>query len=242
MLIGAGLLAASPSFAQVLPGQPKKVQPNIPQAAAPKGPDLSVRNVQLAGLEGRRARLNVFLAQPGSGQHQDKVTIFWVEGARRQKLWEGSSRFSSSRTGFQTEVSVDLPANRGNGRIEVVAGERDADPNWDNNVKVLELGGGDLQFAGRPEVEQIVGGNPNRKLKFEVVNQGPSAIGRGCKVEITIDGGRPTNVNLPELRPRQKHPVVHAFSHSGAPKPAQARIVCGDDPVQGNNTARTNVR
>ncbi len=242
MLIGASVLAAAPAFAQVAPGTPRTAQPNIPQAAAPKGPDLAIRSVQLAGLQGRRARINVFGAQTGSNRHQDKVTIFWVEGARRTQLSQVNASFTSSRTGFLNEIAVDLPAQRGNGHLEIVAGVQAADPKWDNNVKTLELGGGDLKFNNRPEIEMLSGGNPNRKLKFEVLNQGPGAIGGNCKVVVEVNGRKVQEKTLRALRAGDKETIVVPFHQTGDAKPLEAKIVCGDDPVANNNTTTSRIR
>lgn len=214
-----------------------------PAAAAPAGgPDLSVRDAELAGFEGRRARLNVFLRQPGAGQTQDQVTVYWVEGNRKERLWQGQSRFSGSRDGFMHQVEIDLPERRSeDGHLEVVAGEERRDPNFGNNVKRVQLSGGDLAFEGRPEITQRAGGNPNREVRIVVKNRGPGTV-QGCKVELNLaeqGPARKTDHSLPALRPGAEHSVSQRYhyreSGNRAHNSLMARIVCARDPVPGNN-------
>lgn len=250
--LAALLSFGSPAPAQ-LPGLGDKVKTSDigkKKARLPAGgPDLSVRDAKIAGLDGNRLRLDVFLGQRGSGHHQDEVAVFWVEGGRRTKLWDGRTRFAGTRLGYKHQVTVDLPARRGNGHIEVVAGDRRKDPRWDNNVKRVELGGADLGFHGRPEIEQVIGGNPNRVLRLTVRNNGPGAAPRGCRVDLEIaEQGRPKRVrfDLPALRPGQTHVVQQRYhyrsSRGRGHNSAKAQIVCRGDLVGGNNTKQVRLR
>jgi hypothetical protein len=264
-VVAAGLLLAAPALAQNRPASPQitprvapppghgaaphPASPAPASAPAPAGPDLSVRNVSLAGIDGDTARLNIFLAQPGAGQSEGKVQVFWVEGGNRTKLWEGQSRFAGTRDGFLHTATVTLPAHRGHGRIEVVAGEQSRDPNWANNVKAVDLAdGGDLSF-GQPQIQDVVGGTPNRILHLTVRNQGPGAIPAGCKVQLRLAEQGPArtfNFNLPAIPPGHDHAIDQRYNFRSSSNrehnTVAATIQCSQDPVGNNNQLTLNLR
>ena len=245
LLIAGGLMLVNDAAAQ----RPRVGSSRRSNASA-SGPDLSIGRLVVTRLSGRQASLGIFLRKRGQGQVEDDVTINWVQGSQRDRLWRGRGRFMGTRDGFQLQRTVTLPRNTQTGRLEVTVGSRSRDRQFGNNVKTISFKNkSDLGFSGRPTINQRVGGRPNREFSIPVHNSGGIAL-NGCKIEFKVTergATRTINKSVPRLGPGKKTKVKVPYHYVDSRNPRhnkiEASIKCGNkDIVPANNGHRSKLK
>ena len=199
---------------------------------------LAVRDAKITRIDGRRAQLTVKLGKTGAGQEQGAVKVFWVSGANRREIYSGTGRFDGTAVGFSNAIEVE--AGGDNGTFEVVV------PTTDSR-RAVQFAGAEASFDNA-RIEQIVGGNPNRRVFLVLKNAGPGTA-TGCRVAGTLaENGAPRSFayNVPNLPPRAKYekaiPYNFRASNNAAPNKVTATITCPSDPVPTNNAQNTTLR
>jgi len=201
--------------------------------------DLAVQSAAISSIEGRRAQLNVKLRRPGAGQQQSTIKVFWVPAnGARSEIYSGNGRFDGTAAGMSNSIQVDAPGD--DGKFEVVV------PGTNSKREVV-FRGAEMSFDGA-RIEQVVGGNPNRKVFLVLKNAGPGQA-TGCRVTGTLaENGapRPFEYNVPNLPARAKYekqvPYNFRASNNAAHNKVVASVTCPSDPVPTNNGQTTVLR
>lgn len=258
LILGAAALAfpTPPAGAQQIPGggRVRKIEPHpveMPPRDTCSGancPDYSVARFDLTALDGRHASLKVFARKSGPGPNRveghinAKVRGNWVRVAEQRLNADGSA------SGFETSLSVDFPENAT--ELSAVVSPDGPESDYDNNSKVISLQFSDLEFSAGPSIEQIGGGNPNRRLRLEVGNRGPLALAANqCSVVVHFmaEGQnadpQPVQFGIPALPVRARFRRDLPFSFP-AKKSFRANIECaaGVDVVSANNSQAASLR
>lgn len=199
---------------------------------------LTVRDATITRIDGRRTQLTVKLGKTGAGQEQGDVKVFWVSGANRREVYSGTGRFDGTAGGFSNAIEVE--AGGDNGTFEVVVPTT-------SSRRAVQFAGAEASFENA-RIEQIVGGNPNRRVFLVLKNAGPGTAS-GCRVSGTLaENGapRPFSYNVPNLPPRAKYekavPYNFRASNNAAHNKVTATVTCPSDPVPTNNAQNTTLR
>lgn len=257
-ILGAAALAvpAPLAWAQQIPGgaRVRKIEPRpfeMPPRETCAGancPDYSVARFDLTALDGRHASLKVFAKKAGPGPNRveghinAKVRGNWVRVAEQRLNADGSA------SGFETSLAVDLP--EGATDLSAVVSPDGQESDYGNNSKVISLEFSDMEFSAGPSIEQIAGGNPNRRLRLLIGNRGPLPLAANqCHVVVHMmaEGQdadpQPVRFDVPALpvRARFQRDVPFAFP---AKKSFRATIECaaGVDVISANNSQAASLR
>jgi hypothetical protein len=190
-----------------------------------------IEGFRISRLRGRRFELSIG-GYHRTARKRSEVTVYFVDGAQKHRLWSDKVTFAKRQGGFSNTVTVDLAGRQGMHRahLEVVAKVCRDLPQC---RKKINLNGGDLHVEGRPQFSQA--GSASH-LGIKVKNEGP---GRSPTCQAVLKDGNTVLARKSVSRLNVGREASVRFEYPRGKRGTDAKVVLECRDLERSNNSST---